>query len=113
VGSIGDELGSVEAAQTVDRAEPQEPAGVTDDAADTRVRKAVFDRVDANRQTLRVRHRGGDKKQPRGDRKCATRAAPTNERESSRVQGPSIVDQNDGARRPLFRRQSCRSASVG
>jgi hypothetical protein len=64
-GSIRDEPGSGEAAQAVDRAEPQEPAGVADDAADTGVRAVVFDRVDTNWQPLGVRCSDRDEKQPR------------------------------------------------
>jgi hypothetical protein len=63
-GSIRDEFSSVEAAQAVDGAEPQEPAGVADDAADTGVRKTVLDRVATNRQALGVGRGHRDQEQP-------------------------------------------------
>jgi hypothetical protein len=80
--SIRDELSPVEAAQAVDRAEPEEPAGVPHDAADTSVRKAVFNRVDTNRQPLSVDRGHRDQEQPRKRPRAATLAALTDQWEN-------------------------------
>jgi hypothetical protein len=81
-GSIRDEFSAVEAAQAVDGAEPQEPAGVADDAADASVRQAVFDRVDTNRQPLGVGRGHCGKEQTHESAQTSKHGA------------PSILDQN-------------------